>query len=260
MVLLINMKANYLPADWANLLVTGSCEQQLRLLSMIEGYVINEAAVFQPLFALLSSMTAESADDGVFAVRLKTLIIIGRSKRADYFQPLAAMLPEIKATHWRLAILDALLQLPATDKITATASLLQDKDWVFVRGLVWFLGHQGRQSLDALNSYLFETGRYRAIHDGLLAESLWLAIGCNRQAAIELADEDTALGRFCRHLIWPTDNICRYGIYPYPDYLWQIAKTTGVSAAAFKSLYYHPRPKHSFGDKHIQKGENRDEN
>jgi len=259
-VLLINMKADYLPADWADLLVTGSCEQKLRLLSMIEGCAINEAAVFQPLLDLLSSLAADTDDDGVFAVRLKTLIVIGRSKRADYFQPLAAMLTEIKATHWRLAILDALLQLQVSDKITATASLLQDNDWVFVRGLVWFLRHQGRQALEPLNSYLFETGRYCAIHDGLLAESLWLAIGCDRQAAIKLADEDTALGRFCRHLIWPTDNICRYGIYPYPDYLWKIAKLTGVPAAVFKSLYYHPRPKHSFGDKHIQEGENSDEN
>lgn len=254
------MKADYLPANWAELLVTGSYGQQLRLLSLVERYAIDEAAVIQPLLAYLSYLSAETDDGGIFAVRLKTLIIIGRSKRSEYFQPLAVMLAAEKTTHWRLAILDTLLQLPSADKITVIARLLPDNDWVFVRGLVWFLGHQGRQALEPLNSYLFETGRYCAIRDGLLAEALWLAVGCNQQAAIELATENTALGRFCRHLIWPTDNICRYGIYPYPDYLWQIAQINGITAAEFRSLYYHPRPKHNICDCMCRERENSDEN
>ncbi len=240
------MKSDSLPADWSQLLITGSCDQQLRLLSLIERYAINEAAVIQPLLSLLVTLPVESTDADIFAVRLKTLVVIGCSKRSEYFEPMSTMLVKANATHWRLSILDTLLHLSAADKITATAPLLQDNDYVFIRGLVWFLGHQGSQALLPLNSYLFETGRYRAIHDDLIAESLWLAVGCDVQAAQQLASADTALGRFCRHLIWPTDNNCRYGIYPFPDYLWQIAKAIGIPSAKFKSLYYHPQPKHNY--------------
>jgi len=234
-------KANPLPADWPSLLAGSDREEQLELLPFMERFAVQDERASVALLPL-----AVSAD---FALRLRTLLALGRLGQAKAFTPLVEILKQETRNHWRLALLDTLHMLPCSDKIGPLLPLLAqdqpgDGDAYFLRGLTWLLGQQGPTAIAPLCEWvLAQPARARRLKDGLLAEAIFLAARGDQGLLATLSKDNPPLYRFCSNRVWPKSTQPHYGIYPNPDYLLQKALQAGLSQNQFKSLYYLQRSK-----------------
>ena len=234
-------KFSHLPANWRDVLTEGDIERQLCLLPLIERYATAEPGACEALLPLAQSQN--------FALRLRSLLALGRLKQGAAFMPLVELLAKEHLNHWRLALLDTLFMLPYQDKIRPLLPLLAtdqpgDGDAYFLSGLVWFLGQQGQAALEPLTTLLLaQTARARRIKDDLLAEAIFLAAEGNTALLASLSEQNPPLARFCANRIWPKTTLPCFSIYPNPDYMLQKALQAGLSHKQYKDLHHWHRNK-----------------
>ena len=179
------------------------------------------------------------------AAFVRAAVTLGRLGEQSVVPQLISLLQTQSDTVKRLCLLDVLHSLRPPNLAVLLAPFVQDEDLLFVRGVVWLSGAAGGEdALPALCAFL-QSAKQQCIKDELLAESFWLAADGDEQRLLRLAEENDAFARFAAHRRWPKRslNYSYFGVYPYPDYLWQKAKKAGLSQKEFRALWHRPRSK-----------------
>ncbi len=175
----------------------------------------------------------------------KALITIGRTGQSDIAAPVLAWGQQQKAPHWQLQALDAWWQLPVPSlqrQQTIAALLAWAKEPVTIRGVVWLIAQCPGAAMTDLLAGFINNPCSAIIKDEFLTYA-WQKVsrGLSTQQLTAIT------GHYLNLRVWlkyrEFNNKAIYGLYPNQDYLWQLAKTEGISQKEFKSLYFKPRNK-----------------
>ncbi|MGI5891411.1 MAG: hypothetical protein ACOX7H_01555 [Bacillota bacterium] len=224
-----------IPKNWQDIINNGSDEEILALLPLIERFADQEGISALAIWPLIKKTN--------FALRLRTFLAVARMRDPIVLPLLIDYLREEKVTHWRLLALDAISFLPPADKSALLGQFIDDRDIIFLWGLISLLGDQGPNSLPYLVKFLAQD-THNFLKDELIAESIFTAAGNDDVILLAWSAKDEIFSRWYRYRVkW--DGKRRYNIYPYADYLWQKAQQAGLDQKTFKSLYWWNRDKKS---------------
>lgn len=234
----------HLTADWRDELSAATPEAALVLLPKVERYAMSEERAWQPCL--------QWVDCAQFAVRRRALLTVGRLGDGTAVPALVERVHATEDTVQKLMLLDALLMLAdrtESDPAAPLAPLLAcQRDDVFLRGLIWYMGMAGwrsnRTTLAFLDAYVLATNQLRRIRDEVVQEAVFFSAGCSPQFLQQNAQNSLSLRRWLLHRVLKEGPYRpAFGIYPNPDYLLLEAAKHGVDAESFRRLYHWDRDK-----------------
>ncbi len=179
-----------------------------------------------------------------FALKFRVLLAFKRIERREAFPLLYQYIKEEEKTHWRLAALWGAAASPHQKRCELLAEFLRDNDLLFLRGLVWALGSLGKSALPYLEDFASSQRRYK-VREEVLAEALFLGAEKDFSRLEKAFPKNPALKCFWQSRLLPKEPLPKYGIYPYPDYLWDKAEKEGLSKKEFQQLHFwYRKPRH----------------
>lgn len=180
-----------------------------------------------------------------FLIRCKAFLTLGRTGNADDGGPLLELLERPWLPWAHLMVLDAYhgLPIPGPQRAAALAQVDSARLHPTVRrGFLWVLAHTEEPLAFQAFAEFLQTYASWSIKDEFLNE-LWFGMAAALpEEAVRLTAASPKLRVWLRHRIRAPKS--HFGLYPAPDYLWQIAKKQGVEQADFRRIFYYPRQKH----------------
>lgn len=200
----------------------------------------NEAA-----FLLLPLLASD-----IWEIRAKALITIGRTGSGKIAPSLVKWLKTVDEPWWQLQGLDAWWQLPLDIRVkeNVIADLIK---WAYqpvtVRAMVWLLKSLATEKSAWMFAEFAVSKKSMVVKDEIM-ENAWYCledslIEQGRQKTVKEIIENVKGFKVWLNFRYREEEKSCFGLYPSPDYLWQIAAEYGVERKSFKNLYHKPRKK-----------------